>query len=442
MSRSVVSNVLRASLGNLIEWFDFYSYTIFAVYLGAHFFRGGDPLSEQLEAFSVFALSFIMRPIGSWLFGRIADQHGRRLSMTVSVLLMATGSLLIALAPGYDTIGAAATLILVFARLLQGLSVGGEYGISSTYLSEVASPNRRGFYSSFQYTTLIGGQLCALIVQIVLRGTLSTEQLTAWGWRIPFGLGALAALTVLWLRRGMTESLPEAQHAAALRHGDGPRPGTLRLLARYWRTCLTVFGITSGGTLAFYTLTTYTNLTMGGGALPASTVSLVMFLVLTLALVLQPLIGALSDRVGRKPVLIAFGCSLTVLAWPVLWANAHAASGAAAFGILAIAILCLSGYTATNAIVKAELFPSSVRALGVGLSYGIANMLFGGTAPMVGTWFQTIGHPTWFYGYVTVIVFASLCVIIFALPGHRRSPLDVPGSVARPDEPLPAPGIR
>lgn len=434
MSRSVVSNVLRASLGNLIEWFDFYSYTIFAVYFSGHFFRGGDPLSDQLEAFSVFALSFIMRPIGSWLFGRIADQHGRRLSMTISVLLMACGSLMIAVSPGYESIGAAATLILVLARLIQGLSVGGEYGISSTYLSEVASPNRRGFYSSFQYTTLIGGQLCALIVQIVLQALLSTPQLTAWGWRIPFGLGAIAALTVLWLRRGMAESLPEAQHVAALAHGTEPRPGTLRLLARYWRTCLVVFGITCGGTLAFYTFTTYTNLTMGGGALPKPTVSLVMFLVLAFALVLQPLVGALSDRVGRKPILIAFGAAITVLAWPILWANAHASSGPEAFAILAVAMVFLSGYTAINAIVKAELFPSSVRALGVGLSYGIANMLFGGTAPMVGTWFQTIGHTQWFYGYVAVVVCASLCVVIVALPGHRRSPLDMPGSPARPGE--------
>ena len=200
--RRVVANVLRGSVGNLIEWYDWYAYTAFSIYFAAAFFPKGDQTAQLLNTAAVFAVGFLMRPLGGWLLGRYADRHGRRAALTLSVTLMAFGSLIIALTPSYATIGVAAPVLLVLARLLQGLSVGGEYATSATYLSEVASPARRGFYSSFQYVTLTAGQLVALGVQIVLQQFLSKTEMMEWGWRIAFVIGATGAIIVMWLRRG------------------------------------------------------------------------------------------------------------------------------------------------------------------------------------------------------------------------------------------------
>ncbi|UCR88273.1 MFS transporter [Mycetocola spongiae] len=422
---SVAGNVLRGSLGNLIEWYDFYTFTIFATYFGAAFFRADAELDRRLDAFAIFALAFVLRPVGSWLFGRLADRRGRRISLTLSILLMAGGSLLITLTPGHEVIGFWSVILLLLARLLQGLSVGGEYGTSSTYLSEIAPPGRRGFFSSFQYATLIGGQLAALIVQILLQTLLSEEQLAAWGWRVAFGIGALGALIVLWLRRGMDETLPAGQRELSRAGGGEPAPGSLRLLARYWRPALIVFGLTCGGSLAFYTFTTYTKAALdGAGLIARPTVSLIMFLALTLCLVLQPLFGWLSDRIGRTPLLVFFGVGGILGTWPILSTLARTDSPALAFCMLAAAMVIISGYTSVNAIVKAELFPASVRALGVGLSYGIANALFGGTATYVGTTFEKWGHPWGFSAYVIVIIAASLIVVVCALPHRAPNHLD------------------
>ncbi|MGH3918993.1 MAG: MFS transporter, partial [Pseudonocardiaceae bacterium] len=199
----VVSNVAKGSIGNLIEWYDWYTYAAFSVYFAATFFPQGDMTAQLLNTAAVFAVGFLMRPIGGWLLGRFADRFGRRAALTGSVTMMALGSLLIAVTPGYSVIGVAAPIMLVFARLLQGLSVGGEYATSATYLSEVASAGRRGFYSSFQYVTLIAGQLIALGLQIVLQVLLTEQQLTSWGWRIAFGIGALGAVVAMYLRRSM-----------------------------------------------------------------------------------------------------------------------------------------------------------------------------------------------------------------------------------------------
>ncbi len=199
--------IFSGSIGNLVEYYDWYAYSAFALYFSKAFFPGSSPTAQLLNTAGVFALGFFMRPIGGWLMGSLADRKGRRAAMLLSVLMMCAGSLTIAITPGYAEIGVAAPIILIACRLLQGLSLGGEYGISATYLSEVASREHRGFWSSFQYVTLILGQLSALALLIVLqRWLLTPQQLDDWGWRIPFAVGGLLALAALWLRRGLHET--------------------------------------------------------------------------------------------------------------------------------------------------------------------------------------------------------------------------------------------
>ena len=234
----------------MVEWYDWYVYAAFSLYFAKAFFPAGDTTAQLLNTAAIFAVGFLMRPIGGWLMGLYADRKGRKAALMASVLLMCAGSPVIALTPGYETIGVAAPILLVLARLMQGLSVGGEYGTSATYLSEMASKDRRGFFSSFQYVTLISGQLIALAVLIILQQTLTTEQLYAWGWRVPFVIGALCAVVALYLRRGMEET-------SSFTKKEKSKESLMRTLLRHPKELLTVVGLTMGGTLAFYTYTTY-----------------------------------------------------------------------------------------------------------------------------------------------------------------------------------------
>jgi MHS family alpha-ketoglutarate permease-like MFS transporter len=434
----VVANVLRGSLGNLVEWYDWYVYTAFSIYFAGTFFPKGDTTTRLLSTAAVFAVGFLMRPVGGWVLGRYADRFGRRRALTLSVTVMAAGSLLIAATPGYRTIGPAAPAVLLIARLLQGLSVGGEYATSATYLSEVAAPGRRGFCSSFQYVTLIGGQLLALAVQIVLQHALTGAQLDTWGWRIPFMIGAACALIVLLLRRGMDESeafRSEAGTAAApadpVRAATGPPDpasagrGSLRVLLRYPRECLTVAGLTLGGTVAFYTYTTYMQKFMiNTSGLPTSTVTWINFLALLVFVMLQPLAGALSDRIGRRRPLIMFGVAGTVFTVPIMTVLAHTTHPLAAFALMMAALITITGYTSINAVVKAELFPTRIRALGVGLPYALTNALFGGTAEYIALWLKHARHESLFFWYVSATILISLLTYWFMRETSTDSPID------------------
>ncbi|GAB3923871.1 MFS transporter [Microlunatus endophyticus] len=338
---------------------------------------------------------------------------------------MAVGALIIVVSPSRATIGVLAPVLLLIARLLQGLSVGGEYGSSATYMSEVATRSRRGYYSSFQYVTLVGGQVLALVVQLILQAFLTDDQLTTWGWRIAFAIGAAAAVTVLWLRRGMDESISDDQLAATRTTSAAVQPGTLRALAAHWKPFLIVFGLTMGGTTAFYTYTTYMQSFMiNTSGIAKRTVTWVNFVALLIFMVLQPVYGAISDRIGRKPVLIFFGVGGVIGTWPILLTLSHTSNPVGAFFLMMIALLIVLGYTSINAIVKAELFPREVRAVGVGLAYGLANAIFGGTAPYIGTWFAKIGHNWLFYTYVTVLIAISLVVYVLAFRNRSATHLD------------------
>ncbi|WP_370899474.1 MFS transporter [Chryseobacterium gossypii] len=403
-----IKAIIGGSIGNLVEWYDWYAYAAFSIYFSHSFFPDSDLTAQLLNTAGIFAVGFLMRPVGGWLFGSIADKIGRKRAMTLSVLLMSLGSLLIALTPTYQAIGVFAPLLLLVARLLQGLSVGGEYGVSATYLSEMATKDRRGFYSSFQYVTLIGGQLIALGIQLVLQKLLLTEsQLESWGWRIPFVIGAMLSVIALYLR----SNLHETEAFENKKELNEKKKGTIKELLKHPRALLTVVGLTLGGTLAFYTYTTYMQKFLVNTVhLTKEQSTLVSFISLFIFACLQPVFGALSDRIGRRPLLLAFGILGTLFTVPLLTALSTTTSMKTAFFLIMAALIIVSGYTSINAVVKAELFPAEVRALGVGLPYALTVAVFGGTAEYIALWFKKADVEYYFYWYITACIFFSLVV--------------------------------
>jgi metabolite-proton symporter len=418
--------IIGASSGNLVEWYDFYAYAFTSIYFASAFFPSGDATSQLLGTAGIFAVGFFMRPLGGWLFGWLADRHGRRISMIVSVLMMCGGSLLIALLPTHASIGAWAPLLLLLARLTQGLSVGGEYGTAATYMSEVASKGNRGFYSSFQYVTLIGGQLLAVLVLAILQAIFTTEQLKAWAWRVPFLIGAIAALVAMYLRRSLAETASEdAMH----RREAG---SVIELVRHHPRAVLIVLAFTMGGSLYFYTFTTYMQKYLVNTAhMDATVVTFVMTAVLIFYMLMQPAFGALSDVIGRKNSMILFTALGALGAPPLLLALGGIASPYGAFLLVLIALVISSFYTSISGVVKAELFPTEVRALGVGLSYAVANALFGGTAEYVALWLKTAGHETWFAWYVAGMVAIGLAASVIMPDTRKYGYLEGSGQIER-----------
>ncbi|MGK6356512.1 MFS transporter [Sphingomonas sp. DT-207] len=397
-------SILGGSAGNLVEWYDWYAYAAFTLYFAPHFFPKGDQTTQLLNTAAVFAVGFLMRPIGGWLMGVYGDRHGRKAGLTLSVSLMCAGSLLIAVTPGYETIGTLAPVLLVVARLMQGLSVGGEYGASATYLSEMAGKRHRGFFSSFQYVTLISGQLVALLVLLVLQSAMSEAALEAWGWRIPFAIGGVLAVVVFWLRRRLAET--ESFHNAK---AAGGRSGFWALLTEHPREAAVVMLLTAGGTLAFYAYSIYLQkFLVNTSGFDRETASQINAAALFGFMLLQPLAGALSDRIGRKPLMVAFGLLGVLLTYPIFTALEGVRSPWLAFLLMFGALVIVTGYTSINAVVKAEMFPAHIRTLGVALPYALANALFGGTAEYVALWFKDAGWERGFYWYVTGMIGVSL----------------------------------
>jgi MHS family alpha-ketoglutarate permease-like MFS transporter len=411
MAVSPLRSIISGSIGNLVEWYDWYVYSAFALYFAPVFFPKASATAQLLNTAAIFAVGFLMRPLGAALLGAYADKRGRRAALLLSVQLMAGGSLLIAVAPGYATIGLGAPALLLLARLLQGISVGGEYGTSATYLSEMAGARHRGFWSSFQYLTLMGGQLLALSVQLTLQQFLTPAEMTSWGWRVPFVIGAGAALGALYLRQHMRETAAFEHENTAAPAARVAKPSAFKQLLAYPRATLTVVGLTLGGTLAFYTFTTYAQkFLVNTSGFSKEQATLISFGAMAVALLFQPLLGAISDRVGRRPVLLFFGIGATLGTVPVLRLLAHASSAGAAFGLLVAALFVVSAYTSISAVVKAELFPTQVRALGVGLPYALTVAIFGGTAEYIALFAKEQGREEWFYWYVTGCALLSLLV--------------------------------
>ena len=401
-----LKSIIGGSTGNLVEWYDWYAYAAFSLYFAPHFFPAEDQTAQLLSAAAVFAVGFVMRPIGAWIMGVYADRRGRKAGLTLSVTLMCAGSLLIAITPGYETIGVLAPGLLVLARLMQGLSVGGEYGASATYLSEMAGRDRRGFYSSFQYVTLIAGQLTALMVLLILQVTMDESTLDSWGWRIPFAIGGVLAIVVFRIRRGLVET-------ESFKNSSGPKSGFWTLVTHHPRETATVMLLTAGGTLAFYAYSVYMQkFLVNTSGFDREVASRINAATLFFFMCLQPVAGGLSDRIGRKPLMIAFGIAGCLFTYPIFVALESVRSPFAAAGLVMAALVIVTGYTSINAVVKAELFPANIRALGVALPYALANTLFGGTAEYVALKFKDLGWERGFYWYVTGMIGVSLIIYL------------------------------
>jgi MHS family alpha-ketoglutarate permease-like MFS transporter len=423
-TRRAIWNTIRGSLGNLVEWYDVYVYTVFASYFENQFFDETDE-NSTIYIYAIFAITFVMRPIGSWFFGRYADRRGRRAALIISVSVMAACSMVVALVPGRASIGMAAPIILILARLVQGFATGGEYGTSATYMSEAATRERRGFFSSFQYVTLVGGHVLAQFTLLIILTTFNDHQVHEFGWRIGFAIGGVAAVVVFWLRRTMDESLSE-ETLAAVREGKDPGAGSMReLLTRYRRPLLLCFLITLGGTVAFYTYSvnapTIVKTTYKSEAMTATWINLAGLIFLML---LQPVGGMISDKVGRKPLLLWFGIGGLFYTYVLITYLPETRSPIMSFLLVAVGYVILTGYTSINALVKSELFPAHVRALGVGLGYALANSMFGGTAPLIYQAMKARDQVPLFIGYVTVCIAVSLVVYIFFIKNKSETYLD------------------
>ncbi|EAM0316929.1 MFS transporter [Campylobacter coli] len=404
-----IRSIVAASSGNLVEWFDFYIYAFTATYFAHTFSTSDNPIVQQINAFGVFAAGFFMRPIGSWLFGSLADKVGRKKSMVVSVVLMALGSFMIAALPSKDVVGDFAIILLLLARLIQGLSVGGEYGIAATYLSELATEGKRGFYSSFQYVTLIGGQLLAVASISIMLFFFSIDEMKDYAWRILFVVGGILALGSLLVRKVMNESATQIH-----KHEDR---GTLKaLFTSSWKQFLMVLGITAGGSLAFYTITTYTKTFMENSGMDKTLVNNLFLGALFILMIIQPLFGYIGDKIGHKRSLIIFCILAFVGIYPIFnLISSNAQSNASLVFILVVLLfIILSFYTSVAGIFKAKLFPEYVRALGTGLGYAISNAIFGGSAPWVALQFKNAGMENGFFVYIAVLTLlmfiATLCL--------------------------------
>jgi MHS family alpha-ketoglutarate permease-like MFS transporter len=431
-------SIIGGSAGNVIEWYDFLAYSIFSIYFSKAFFPGGNQTAQLLNAAAVAAIGYVVRPLGSWAIGALADRRGRRLALSVSVAMMSVGSLIIALTPTYASIGVAAPAVLICARLLQGFSMGGEAGTSATYLSEMAPTGRRGFFVGFVQVTVVMGQLLALALMLVLqRLVLTPTQLEQWGWRIPFAIGGALAVFALYLRRGIseTDAFARAGDAGAAgaagddtqarKQSQTERGSLLVLLIQHRRQTLWTIGISIGGTVAFYTFTIYLQKFMvNTTGFSRNTATLIATVALVIYMGFQPLFGLLSDLIGRRPVMMIFGVGGTFLTVPLMHALGATHSALTAFALNLAALGILSGFSSIHWLVKSELFPAKVRALGVGLPFAIVSSVMGGTTEYLALRFKHAGHESWFFYYVSACAAISLVTYVLMPETRHRSVID------------------
>lgn len=419
--KSRVRQLVAASIGNVVEWYDWYAYTFLATIFSVQIFpkSADNSLVPLLSSFVVFAVGFFMRPLGGLLVGAFADRYGRKAAMTFTITLMGAGSLLLGLTPTYEAVGLLSPMILILARLIQGLSVGGEFAAATTFLVESAPPGRRGLFSSFQYVSTTIGQLIASGLAALLTSTLIKADMSAYGWRIPFILGAVLSLVGLWIRKGADETSAVAEE---IRRGEATRPKLFDFLRQHPRSASLIVGITIAGTVAYYTWTsflpTYAQITVKfdkAESLQVGTISLVFFMVL------QPLLGMLSDRIGRKPMLIVFGFGFLILPVPLLGLLTN--SFTSLLVVQLIGMVFLGCFTSISAAVNSELFPTRVRAAGAGFPYSLTVALFGGTAPLIGTALQDAGRADLFPWYMSALALISTLVYVFALRETKDQPL-------------------
>ncbi|MEM5455662.1 MFS transporter [Paraburkholderia phytofirmans] len=411
--------IAAATLGTIVEFADWIIYATFASLFSRHFFPAHNEKISLLSAFAVFAVGFVMRPIGGAVLGAYADRHGRKNGLALSVALMAGSSLVIAVCPGYAAIGMMAPIILVVARLVQGFAAGGEFGSASTFLIESSAPSRRGFTGSWQHFAVNAGVLVAAMIGYVLTSCISEQSMASWGWRLAFAIAGLMGFVALWVRLSVSETEAFKKTAGSHQHRRHP---FLVLVGEHRRAALRVIGIAMAGNLSVYLwlvlFPTFAHMRTGlplRDGFSASVISIVV------SLVAIPFFGKLSDRIGRRPVLLAFAGGSAVFAWPSLhflandfWTDTV---------IVTIGMLLSSGFTATCAAVMAEQFPAEIRATGVALPYAISATLFGGTLPYIVTAMSNAGFSDYIWVYIAVVCAVGFCVYA-VMPETKGKVLD------------------
>ncbi len=390
---------LVASIGNSMEWFDWTGYVTFAAVLGRQFFPVGNPTTNILQTLLVFAVGFLFRPIGSLVLGAYSDRHGRSRALRLSVLAMSGGSLLIALAPAYSAVGVLSPLVLVLARVLQGLSAGGESSAMSTYVIEVAPPHRRGLYASTLYISSTGGTLAATLLALLLQNTLTPDQLGDWGWRVPFVLGALFSLYGWHMRRRMHETpVFESKY-------EQQRNPAWQVLRSDPRRFLRVAAFSLGATVVYYTfasyLPVYAHVYYGVGSNAALWAAAIAQTVFIAAL---PLLGMAADRFGSRTLLLLFGGGFVCLTPLLFWLMSNSATRL--FVVMTVALLLFGCYATAAPPATMRMFPTSLRSTGSGVPYALTVAVFGGTAPYLNEYLSAHGHGRWYPWYVS-----ALCAI-------------------------------
>lgn len=422
-----IKSILAASSGNFIEWFDFYMYIALASYFTHHFFVSSDENVALIQTYGVFALGFFMRPIGSFFFGSLADKIGRKKTLIYSIVLMSLGNFMIALLPSHQSIGIWAPILLMVARMIQGISVGAEGGIVATYIAEISTKGNRGFYSSFQYVTLIMAQFFALGCVWIFVSITGEEILRDYGWRILFTFAGVLALGSLFLRSGMHESAQQIHE----HDNKKTKKGSLKVLWHYKKYSLLVFGLTASGSMCYYNFTAYmkTYLSKSAG-FDSNTAYLIAMCALAFGMIIQPFMGMLGDKIGTKKMLTIYSVVGFLSVFPLMFGiieagpNGRLNSPLIAFLLIACGLVITAFYSSIAGIAKASLFPEHVRALGTGLPYAMAVAIFGGTVPSIALWFQSggvigehrLGLPEWGY-FIYIMFFLACCLwIAFNIP--------------------------
>ena len=382
------STVLRkavsgAAVGNTVEWFDFAIYGFLATYIADKFFPSGDETAALLNTFAVFAAAFFMRPLGGFFFGPLADRIGRQRVLALVILLMSASTLAIGLVPSYDTIGVFAPLLLLFLRCVQGFSAGGEYGSGACFLAEYARDDNRGFIVSFLVWSVVVGFLLGSLTVTGLEAVLSASAMDSYGWRIPFLIAGVLGVVGLYIRLRLRDT-PEFE---SLRdEGEVAASPLKEAVTTSWRPILQIAGLVVIHNVGFYVVFTYLP-TYFTKTLEFSKVNAFVSITIAsiVALVLIPPLGALSDRIGRKPLLITGAVGFAVLAYP-LFLLLNTGSLAAAIGAHAALAAIEAVFVSASLAAGTELFATRVRSSGYSIGYNVSVAVFGGTAPYVATW--------------------------------------------------------
>lgn len=399
-------SVVASTIGNILEWYEWSAYAVFTPFIAAAMFNSEDPVSSVLATLGVFAVGFLMRPLGGIVFGKIADVKGRKFVLIVTMLIMAGGSFLIAVLPTYGQIGVFASLILLLIRVAQGFAHGGESATANSYIAEIAPAHKRGFWGSIVFVAIFGGSVVAYTIGGVITNVFSEAAVSDWAWRIPFALGGLLALVALWMRRGMVESdvfeADEAEETVA------PAPLDRGRVAR---AIVLVVLMTSGITAAHYTWTSYAStLAITERGMDAQTAYWATVGAQIIALVSLPFWGFLSDRIGRRPVLIGFGVLMAILQYPLMGMITD--TGWTLFVASTLALLVVSMAGALLSAVLSEAFPTKVRTQGIGFAYSVSVAVFGGTAPYLNGLFNSLDLSWLSSGWVVLLCLATIVAVV------------------------------